>query len=129
MTDQRTIDLRARYGASEQGNFYVCDTIGVPHPYCITGKHVAHAADHFGGMLGKEAIEDAERDDATCGVRGCTLTFAEHETALLVACRVEIKGDDGKAHPELHAYLLAVKERCEADRYAGFAFVREGDRR
>lgn len=121
-----TDDLRARYGASENGNFFVKDTIGVPHPYCIGAKHVAHAADHFGGMLGKEAIHDAEKHGIHCDICKGKLSFDAHETALLVACKRDFKGERGDADPELHAYLLKCKPLCEADKYAGFAFVKEG---
>ena len=47
----RSRKLKARYGASEQGNFAVIDTIGVPHPYMIGPKHVAYASDFRGGIL------------------------------------------------------------------------------
>jgi hypothetical protein len=115
--------LAARYGKSEQGNFFVCDTIGVPHPYCITDKHVTLAADNFSGILSKEAIENAEKHGAKCGICKGKLSFAQHEQALLVECRVDMKQEDGSANPELHAYLLKCKEMCEQDKYAGFAFL------
>lgn len=53
-----------KYGESECGNFKVIDTIGVPHPYCIGPKHVGWASDHWNGMLGKDAILDAEEHGA-----------------------------------------------------------------
>jgi len=120
--DKRQAELREKYGASEQGNFYVLDSIGVPHPYCITPKHVAVAADHHCGILGKEAIVDAEERGARCGICKGKLAYAEHEQALLVECNVEIKGADGKAVLELQAYLLKIKAQAERDHYAGFAF-------
>lgn len=116
-------ELNARYGQSEHRHFWVMDTIGVPHPYMIGAKHVAHASDHFSGMLGKEAIEDAERKGiAQCEICKGDLAFAEHETALLVGCTEDLNVADGKVNPELHAYLLKCKPLCEADHYAGFAF-------
>ena len=42
------------------GQFEITDTIGVPHPFCITHHHVGYAADHCGGQLGKTAIEAYE---------------------------------------------------------------------
>ncbi len=122
----RTAKLAARFGASEQGNFYVKDTIGVPHPFCVTPKHIT-AAQAYGGMLGREAIESLEKKTGkpSCGMRGCNLRFAEHEQALLVACKAEMKDADGKAVPELHSYLLKCKNPCEEDHYAGFAFLKE----
>lgn len=102
--------------------FYIKDTIPLPHPYMITPRHVAIAADRHGGMLGKEAIEDAERRGIHCGQRGCTLSLAEHEQALLVAVR------DNRALkdiPELKDYLLSIKDMATQDGFAGFAFIQE----
>lgn len=119
--EQKLLD---RYGKSEQGNFYVFDTIGVPHTYCIGSKHITHAADYFSGMLSKEAIIDAEKKGAKCGMRGCQLSYEEHKQALLVKCEASMSDDDGKAVPELHAYLLKSKPLCEEDKYAGFGFIK-----
>ena len=117
-------ELQARYGQSEKGNFFVKDTIGVPHPYMIMPGHVAEAADHHGGMLGEAAIEAAEDRRIFCGICRGKLSFHEHETALLVACKEELKDGD-KPHPELHAYLLKVNPMTEEDGFAGYAFVKE----
>lgn len=113
---------KALYGESEHGNYVVIDTIGVPHPYCITERHVAYASDHCGGMLGAEAIERAERAGAKCGICKGKLKWKEHEQALLVSCKKDINGEDGKADPELRAYLLKCTPQAEADGFAGFAF-------
>jgi hypothetical protein len=104
--------------------FEIIDTIGTPHPFCITPRHVVFASDHHGGMLGKEAIEAYEKSKGSChcGVKGCQLSFAEHETALLIAV------DDSRelgAIPELPTYLLKCKPICEKDGYAGFAFMKK----
>jgi hypothetical protein len=117
-------ELRARYGASEQDNYRVRETIPVPHPYCITPKHVQVAADQFGGMLGVVAVKSAEKQGAKCGICKGKFAFEEHGTALLVECGRELKDAKGSAEPELHAYLLKCKPLCEADKYVGFAFVR-----
>jgi hypothetical protein len=40
-----------------------------PHPYCITPDHVGFASDRYFGMLGEEAIQEAEREKkASCGM-------------------------------------------------------------
>jgi len=115
--------LKERYGKSEKGNFFIVDTIGVPHPYCIGARHVAEASDHHGGMLGTAAIEAAEKKGAKCCTCRGKLSLSEHETAVLVSCKEELK-NDGEINPELHAYLLQCKEMLEEDGYAGFAFVK-----
>ena len=119
-----TEKLIERYGKSEKGNFFIADSIGVPHPYCISSRHVAEASDHHGGMLNEAAIEAAEKKGIYCHTCRGQLKFHQHEKALLVSCKAEVKGEDGKAVPELHDYLLACKEKAEADGFAGFAFVR-----
>lgn len=113
-----------KYGKSEHGNYAVVNTIGVPHPYMITGRHVGHASDNFGGMLGEAAIESGEKKGIVCGTCRGKLTYKQHEHALLVECKGPLNGEDGKAVPELHEYLLKCKALAEADHYAGFAFVK-----
>ena len=114
--------VKGTYTKSE--HFEITDTIGVPHPYCITPRHVEEAADHHGGMLTEAAIEATERKRGrSCGVRGCNLDYKEHEQALIVTCRAPLKGADGKVNPELEQMLLANKDECERNGYAGFAFV------
>jgi len=113
-------DKLKKYGKSKDGNFYVIDTIGVPHPYCITTGHVAEASDHFCGRLGTEAIEAAEEKGATCGICKGKLTYKEHQQALLVSCKCEANGNK-----ELHEFLLSVKDMAVKDGYAGFAFKKD----
>lgn len=113
--------IKGQYLRSE--NFEVVDTIGVPHPYCITPEHLVHGAEHFGGILGEPAIELAEKHGAKCGVRGCTLTYKQHKQALLISCSAPLKGEDGNINPELHKLLLDNKGECEKNGYAGFAFI------
>ena len=109
--------------------YRVKDTIGVPHPYCITPKHVAYASDHCSGMLGVDAIRGAEKHGAVCdtckqiGKQHGTpyLKYDEHKQALLV--EVKFKGELKDA-PGLQEYLLSCKEMCEADGFVGFAFIK-----
>lgn len=115
--------LRERYGASEHGNYAVVGTVGVPHAYRIGPKHVAHADDHFIGRLGRESIEDGEKHGVHCETCKGKLTFAQHEMALLVEYHAGLKDDNDNVNPELHAYLLASKAKCEEDKYSGFAFT------
>ncbi len=114
--------FKGDYGESADGNFRVVDIITTPHPYCITARHVVLAADHFRGILGKEAMKEADRLGIRCGVKDCYLLYEDHQTALLVDCDIEMKGEDGKATPELYDYLLKCKLECENHGYAGFAF-------
>lgn len=97
----------------------VIDTIGVPHPYCITPKHVAYASDHFCGLLSKDAIIQSEKHGAKCGICHGKLSYEEHETALLVEVNHKAELKDV---PGLKDYLLSIKAKCESDGFAGFAF-------
>lgn len=114
----------AKYPRTE--HFSIVDTIGVPHPYCITPKHVGYAADQFGGMLGTAAIEAAEAAGVACDIckrrkrktGEAILSLAEHEQALLVNCKIE-------DNDLLKAYLLECKPLAEADKFAGFAFKKD----
>jgi hypothetical protein len=123
LSDQQPPRFKGTYTKTE--HFEIVDVIGVPHQYCITPKHVAVAADEFGGMLGVEAIRTAEsKHGARCGMRGCRLPYDEHEQALLVGCTAELE-IGGTTNPELHAMLLANKEEATKNGYAGFAFVKQ----
>lgn len=121
-------DKIAKYGASEHGNFTVIDTIGVPHPYCIGAKHVVHASDRFGGMLGEAAIESAEKHGIVCETCRGRLTFKQHESALLISCKVSLDDEQRKPHSELHNFLTKCKPLCEADGFVGFAFKDDSKR-
>lgn len=118
--------MKGSYGESSNGNFKVVDSISVPHPYCITPKHVEVASRDFGGMLGEDAILAAERKGVRCGTKthegNCKLAYYEHEQALLIGCNKELKDEKGEVNPELHRYLLSIKEECEKNGYVGFAF-------
>lgn len=113
-----TEQIKTLFGASNRANFEVVDTIGVPHTYTIGSRHVKHASKHHNGLLGEETLKAVQ-----CAHRGCRLSYKDHEKALLVECRAEMKDADGKAVPELHHYLLACKEKAEANGFVGFAFL------
>jgi hypothetical protein len=126
MTEKRE-RFKGEYSASKDGNFRVVDSIGVPHPYCLMPKHVAVASDHHCGFLDEAAIEDAESRGAHCGMRDCNLSYKQHEKALVVLCKEELKAADGMVNSELHAYLCTIKDQATTNGYAGFAFMREED--
>lgn len=118
-------ELKAQLGDSEHGNFFIKDTIGVPHPYCIGAKHVAHAADHHGGMLSQSAIESGERKGIVCEICKGKLTYAQHEQAILIGCRKD-PNEGNEFEAELRAYLLKLNDVIEPlKKWAGYAFVRE----
>lgn len=113
--------MKGNYTKSE--HFEIIDTLGVPHPYMITHRHVIFASDHYSGRLGDEAVRAAEQQGITCGVRGCQLSWDQHRQALLVACKAPLTLPDGTNNPELEAYLKANVKEAEANDYEGFAFL------
>jgi hypothetical protein len=116
--------MRGTYTKTD--NFEVIDTIGVPHPYTITNKHVSFASEHHCGRLGEDAIKAGEKQGITCGVRGCLLSYDEHEQALLIACKAPLR-IEGENNPDLIKYLEANARECEDNGYAGFSFIDRRD--
>jgi len=97
--------------------FEVIDTIGVPHPYCITPKLVGWVHDNHYGRLGKDAIESLEKKSGpSCGMKNCNLRFDQHEQALVVRCKT-------KDNDLTKKYLESIVKQCEADGFAGFVLV------
>ena len=110
--------------------------IALPHPYCITPKHVAVAADHHCGILDSAAIEDAEQRGASCDTckelvrkrrQDHILKHYEHENQVTLVVIIPKGIRDLNAIPGLHAYLLSIKDLATALGVQGFAFPsREG---
>lgn len=116
-----------KYGKSSNGNFYAMDTIVNPHPYMITEHHVGWASDKHGGILDSTAIESCEKNGHGCGMKGCNLPYDKHENVLLIACKHPLKvksdsTDEEMVNPELHEWLMAIKDQVTKDKYIGFAF-------
>ena len=115
--------------------FFECVNFN-PHPYCITLKHVAVAADNWGGMLGADAIADAETKGAhcsmytdpssgKCGVKRtatctepCHLPYSMHtsDRAMFVALTRDC---DSK---EISGVLFPLKESLTKDGISGCVF-------
>ena len=110
-------NIKGSYPSTEK--YRVVDTLGVPHPYTIGPKHVAYAADRHGGMLSEHTIEEGERRGIHCAHPRCTLSYKEHEQALVVECKEphDLEG--------LRAYLQSIKEETERNGYVGFVLLRK----
>ncbi len=106
---------------SKDRNYTIIDTIGVPHPYCLTPKHIAYASAYNGGVLTTNAIRESEEHGARCDICKGKLPYDKHEQALVVSCKKEIK----LANDELWEYLLSLKEQVEKDGFAGFVFKQD----
>lgn len=102
--------------------FRIIDTIGVPHPYCLTPRHLEKANGDTFAVLDAYSMKDAEKRGARCGVRGCNLSYDEHKQALLVEAKHDGELTDIKT--EVQEYLLSIKELAEKENYVGFAFIK-----
>lgn len=101
------------------------EKIFIPHPYCITNWHVAEAADHWGGMLGEEAIKAAEQKGACCDIcrhRGPILKFEQHENQVTLFIRILAGIRNLNEIDGLHKYLFENKATFEGLGIQGFAF-------
>jgi hypothetical protein len=100
-------------------------TVSMPHPYCITPRHVAYAADHCGGMLGTDAIRAAERMGACCDIcrksGNGILGIDEHTSPLTLFIRVP-QNKDLNTVAGLHTYLYSNKAAFVEMGIEGFAF-------
>jgi len=83
-----------------------------PHPFVVGAKHVVHASDHCGGMLGEETLQAIP-----CAMRGCTESYENHvcDTVAFIQLTRTITSDEFRA--------AVPYEAMEADGVDGFAFV------
>jgi len=129
--EKKLKEYQKLFGKSSKGNFFVEDTVPIPHPFTVGTRIVTYTSDHHGGMLGEKAIlayEEEHRRGAcehSTGIGKCQRMYDEHQSALLIACKIDMKDkkDDSKACKELHNYLLKNKKKCEKEKLAGFAFI------
>lgn len=118
MTDER-LD---KYPKTEI--FEVIDTIGVPHPYCITPNHMK--GDHM--YMDSDTIREAEKEyGACCDIcrklnnqgKSQILDYDEHKQGILLS----VKSDkELKDVPGLKEYLFKIKPLIESDGFVGVAF-------
>ena len=101
------------------------DKVSMPHPYCITPRHVAYASDHCGGLLGADAIRESEKHGVKCDIckkskRGI-LSYDEHESSVTLFIIVQ-NNQDLNANPGLPSYLYSNKQTFVDLGIQGFAF-------
>lgn len=85
-----------------------------PHIYMIGTKHVAHASDNHGGMLGDETLESIP-----CAQPECGLFYKDH-TSDQVAFLQSIKNS---TNDEASIALKAIVKELGEKFVDGFAFV------
>ena len=96
-----------------------------PHPFMIGPRHVAYAADHCGGMLGKEVMEKigCAMTDYKHGPR-CDLPLSQHTSDHVLFLKLTRNCTNAEAAQA----LCAIKETMIADGLDGVAFIETGFR-
>lgn len=85
-----------------------------PHQYIVGPKHIAHAADHHGGMLGEETLKAVH-----CAYPGCTASYEEHVSDKVAFLQLQRDGKDEEANTE----LKKIVDLMAADKVDGFVMV------
>ncbi|MCG3209249.1 MAG: hypothetical protein FOGNACKC_02870 [Anaerolineae bacterium] len=103
------------------------EDIGLPHPYCITPKHLAYADSM---VLNEQAIRQAEQRGAKCdicrklcrcGKQAQVLSWAEHTPSKTLFIEVDDNQDLNQV-AGLTDYLLRIKSLAQTLGIEGFAF-------
>jgi hypothetical protein len=89
------------------------------HPYTIHPRLVAHAADHFGGMLGEDAIRDFEKKGGHCGYQFCHVPFEDHRSKQVLLLNLT----RNLSNYEAAQALFPLKKLAEDEGIAGFGFL------
>jgi hypothetical protein len=85
-----------------------------PHPFTIGAKHVAHAAEHHGGILGIETMSAIG-----CAVPNCNLSHEEHKYDTVMFLKLKFNVN----HSEAVKFLKSLEEDLKADKIDGFILV------
>jgi hypothetical protein len=85
-----------------------------PHPFTVGRKHVAHAAEHNGGILSEEICQELG-----CAHSKCTVPYDEHESDKVLFLQLRRDAEQLDANEE----LLKIKDKLEEHKIAGVAFV------
>ena len=92
----------------------VMDVNHKPHPYMIGSRHVVHASDNHGGMLGKTTLETVP-----CAHPGCNTDYDQHTSDNVAFLQHLRDGTNDEANKIMKAMVKAVGETL----VDGFTFV------
>lgn len=127
-TEKLTLAIDQMPAVPSGGSFHLREVkkISIPHLYCLTPNHIAEAANHWGGMLGADAIRAAEKSGACCDIcrhsgQGI-LKFDQHESQMTLFIVIPPGIRDLNQVEGLHAYLSNNKATFENFGIQGFAF-------
>lgn len=127
------------FGESEKGNFKVKDSIGYPHPYMISDKHLMFNGDsiyldieraeknskmEFPNIKERWAVCEICKRNVRNGTQDRILDYTEHEQGLLISCKKDFN-KSATIKKELQEYLLKIKSKAEKENFKGFFFFLE----
>ncbi len=119
-------ELEDKYGEYFKGNdlFFLKSILQLnhdPHPYTIGPKHVAYAADNWGGSLGANAIREGEQINAIkCAHPNCNIPYSQHKYDTVMAIQLMRHGTNKEGDTFLKDL---VKKFDKTDKIDGFVMV------
>lgn len=87
-----------------------------PHPFMVGPRHIAHAADHHGGMLGEATLEVVP-----CAHRGCQTAYRDHTSDKVMALKLTADTTNTQANVALKQI---VDQLDPIDAIDGFIFIK-----
>jgi hypothetical protein len=85
-----------------------------PHPYTVGPKHVQHAADNYGGIMGEATLEAIP-----CAHKGCALPYEDHDSDKVLFLQLTRNATEIEANDE----LIKIKDLLKEHGIDGVAFV------
>lgn len=85
-----------------------------PHMFTVGPKHVKHAADYHGGVMGEETLQKIK-----CANSGCNLPYEQHTSDKTLF--LQLTRDATKV--EVNDELIKIKDSLINNNIAGVAFV------
>lgn len=112
-------DLKAKYEPSFTEDLFIklMDIMDVnhhPHPYTIGPKHIQHASDHSGGLLGEDTVQKIP-----CAHLNCKLSYAEHTSDKVMFLQLKRNTTD----KEMHEFMDNLSKTFVEDKIDGICFI------
>ena len=120
------------FGKSKHGNYFIEDSIGTPHPYCITEKHITG---EFMSLGDSEIKQLESKNGCMCGmyvdnsgnyVNGyrsgyhkCNVPYEEHTSDLVCFLKLSRNGTNDEAN----SILKELVDNLGENYIDGFSFI------
>lgn len=116
------LEKKYRPSMESSGVLVLRDVITVnhkPHPFMVGPKHVAHASDHCGGMLGEETL-----NKIPCSARGCGMPYKDHTYDTVIAVSLARDCIQADIQSTLEEFCKENDAAIKHDKIDGFIFVK-----